>query len=205
MVQVKKREVEEAIRVAALALFGRHGFRGTKLTDIAARAGVGVGNIYSYFPSKTHLLYAVYRPWLLERLDAIRAEAEREREPRARLRTILLGLWRDTPEANPMLANALMEALATDVPGGGKKDTLLRDAEARITAMLRDALPADRHGVLEGDLFANLCLMSYDGFVINQHLGDLRDLERMVELVTGLLLGSAAPGRAQPIMSVKTA
>ena len=190
MVQVKKKEVEESIRDAAAALFSRKGFRGTKLSDIAREAGVGLGNIYSYFPSKTHLLYSVYRPWFLERLDGIERAATRAPNPRERVRAIFLGVWRDTPEENPNLANALMEALASDPPGSGKKDSLLKDSERRITEMLRAALPPERHFVLDGDLVSNLCLMAYDGFTINRRLGDLPDLERGADLIADLLLGT---------------
>jgi AcrR family transcriptional regulator len=208
MVQVKKAAVEQAIQDAALVLFSKFGFRGTKLSSIAEAAGVGVGNIYSYFPSKTHLLYSLYRPWFLDRLDAIKTAAGQESDPHDRVKTILLGLWRDTPAANPMLANALMEALATDTPGGGKKDPLLVDAEDRISAMLRDALPAARHGLLADDLIANLCLLAYDGFVINRHLGDMRDIDRMADLFAAMLLGAPAAeakGAIHPIKSAKTA
>jgi AcrR family transcriptional regulator len=205
VVQVKKQAVRDTIMDAALALFSEHGFKGTKLSDIARLAGVGVGNIYSYFPSKTHLLYSLYRPWFLDRLDNIEREAARCATPRERVRTILLGLWRDAPANNPKLANALIEALATDEPGGGKKDTLLRDAEVRLTDMLRAAMPASRHAMLDGDLIANLLLLAYDGFVVNRHLGDLRDLDRQAELMTGLLLGPAAGVAAQPIRSLNRA
>ena len=37
-----------------------------RLLDIAERAGIGVSSLYSYFPSKLHLLYAVFEPWQKE-------------------------------------------------------------------------------------------------------------------------------------------
>lgn len=197
MVQVKKKEVEDAILAAARALFAERGFRGTKLSDISREANVGLGNIYSYFPSKTHLLYAVYRPWFMARLDIIAREAAAEADPHRRLTTILLGLWQDTPAESPNLANALMEALASDPPGSGKKDNLLRDAETRITAMLTEALPPGRRAALTGDVVSNLCLMAYDGFTINRRLGDLPDIGRTADLVADLLLGTV--GGVRPV------
>lgn len=187
--QVKKQAVEDAITAAAFDLFSEFGFRETKLSDLAARAGVGVGSIYSYFPSKTHLLYRVFRPWFLGCLDETEAAARREPTPALRIQCILMSLWYGIPEANPGLANSLMEALATETPDTGKKDPLQRDAEARISAMLAEALPEERRSLVSGDVLSNLCLMAYDGFAINRRLGDLRDIEATAALFAGLLLG----------------
>jgi AcrR family transcriptional regulator len=196
VVQVKKQAIEDAIIAAAFELFSESGFRKTKLSDIAAMAGVGVGNIYSYFPSKTHLLYQVFRPWFLARLAETEALALRESTPLLRIQSILMSLWHGIPETNPGLANSLMEALATEAPGTGKMDPLLRDAEARISAMLADALPADRQTLVADDVLSNLCLMAYDGFAINRRIGDLKDIEATAALVAGLLLGES-PARSQ--------
>jgi AcrR family transcriptional regulator len=45
-----------AVLDAALALFSTQGYRATTLRDVAARAGVSVGNIYHHFPDK-HAIY----------------------------------------------------------------------------------------------------------------------------------------------------
>ena len=72
--------------------------------------------------------------------------------------------------------------------------------------MLRTALPPERHTLLRGDLDANLLLMAYDGFVVNRHLGDLRDLDRLADLMTDMMLGENQAVKAgQPIRSLNTA
>lgn len=206
MVQVKKPDIRDAIVASAAALFSERGYHATTVTQIAERAGIGVGNVYSYFSSKLHVLYEVYRPWLTAQLDLLETELARTTEPQARVRLILRALWQDIPNRDPWLANSLMEALATADPKGGKPDHLLLDTERRVTAMLRSALPADRHHLLEDDLLANLCLMAFDGFVINRRLQDLRDIGRMIDLVTDMLLGQeAAPRVSQSSISAKTA
>lgn len=206
MVQVKKPGVRDAILASARALFSTHGYHATTLTEIARRAGIGVGNVYSYFPSKLHILYEVYRPWFTAKLDALDAELEDTPEPRERLRLILRVLWQDIPSTDPWLANSLMEALATADPEGGKPDHLLLDAERRLTGMFRSALPSRRHDLLEGDLLANLCLMAFDGFVINRRLQDLRDTGQMIDLVVDLLQGpDEISAVAQGSRSAKTA
>lgn len=206
MVQVKKQDIRDALVASARGLFSERGYHATTVTDIAKRAGIGVGNVYSYFPSKLHLLYEVYRPWLTSRLDALDAELQSVESPRDRLRLILRTLWQDIPSRDPWLANSLMEALATADPAHGKPDQLLVDTERRLTEMLRVALPPGRQHLLRDDLLANLCLMAFDGFVINRRLQDLRDTGRTIELVVELLLGQE-PVRmvAQGSSSAKTA
>lgn len=46
---------------AALDLFVEKGFAGTRIEEVAARAGVSKGTLYLYFPSKEELLKAVIR------------------------------------------------------------------------------------------------------------------------------------------------
>ena len=46
---------------AALALFAERGFHGTRVPDIAERAGVATGTIYRYFETKEALVNAIYR------------------------------------------------------------------------------------------------------------------------------------------------
>jgi TetR/AcrR family transcriptional regulator, repressor of fatR-cypB operon len=53
----------EAILTAALHLFGERGFYGTAVPEVAKRARVAAGTIYTYFPSKEALVNALYRKW----------------------------------------------------------------------------------------------------------------------------------------------
>ncbi len=55
---------------AAMAEFALNGFAGTRLTDVAARAGISHGTIYNYFDSKETLFRALFRSRLVESLDA---------------------------------------------------------------------------------------------------------------------------------------
>jgi AcrR family transcriptional regulator len=61
------------IVAAALALFAERGFAATKLEDVAARAGIGKGTIYLYFPTKEDLFRAVVRQGLVPNLEAAEA------------------------------------------------------------------------------------------------------------------------------------
>jgi AcrR family transcriptional regulator len=198
LVQVKKETVRNAILDAARDLFSERGYHRTTLLDIAQRAGTGVSSLYSYYPSKLHLLYAVVEPWQKECIWRLEANVRKLDEPREKLRTILLGVWRDIPMDNIGLANSLMEALASADPGEEKPSPLLAWTEQRLRLMLESAVPAQPGRAVDYDLLSHLFLMAYDGFVINRRLNDLRDIERLVENVCEMLLPSArseqAPG-----------
>jgi len=50
---------EQAIIAAARTIFRKSGFEKTKIADIAKRAGVAEGSVYTYFENKNALLFAV--------------------------------------------------------------------------------------------------------------------------------------------------
>jgi AcrR family transcriptional regulator len=62
MIQTKKDDVKKRIEDAALVVFSTKGFVGTTMADIAREAGLSVGNIYRYYPSKDTLFYSVLSP-----------------------------------------------------------------------------------------------------------------------------------------------
>lgn len=59
----KKGDKAEAILDAALHVVMERGFHGATIPDIAARAGVAAGSIYTYFASKDVLVNTLYRKW----------------------------------------------------------------------------------------------------------------------------------------------
>ncbi len=193
MAQVLKPAVRRTIVEKAGVVFASEGYHNATVSMIAARAGVAVGTVYTYFPSKLHLLYAVYSPWLMARFDELEAKADAAKTPRAKIKAIVVGLWRDTPTQNPGLANSLMEALATADPAKGKIEPLLVKSEKRLAAILAKALPRSRRRYADA-LVGNLLLMAYDGYVINRRLGDLRDYAKLADIMADLLLGRADNG-----------
>lgn len=192
MVQVKKKEVRQAILDSAYDLFSERGYYDTTLQDIADFAGVGVSSLYSYFPSKLHLLYAVFEPWYKDALAQLEKRVSRMKSPRERLRAVLLGLWRDIPVANIGLTNSLMQALASADPQQKKPVPLLKWTEEQLARLLRVvALPSDGGEKLDYDALSTLFIMAYDGFVINRRLNDLRDFERLSDAVCNMVLKPA--------------
>jgi AcrR family transcriptional regulator len=194
VVQVKKKEIRQAILDSAYDLFSERGYHSTTLQDIAEFAGVGVSSLYSYFPSKLHLLYAVFEPWHKDAFQQLEKRVLRLRSPRDRLRAVLLGLWRDIPVANIGLTNSLMQALASADPDQKKPVPLLKWTEERLTKLLRTALQTGSTAPLDCDALSTLFIMAYDGFVINRRLNDLRDIERLSDAMCDVLLKSVETG-----------
>ncbi len=63
---------ERAILDAARAVFVEHGFDGARVSEIARRAQIGEGTIYSYYESKAELMLAVLQQFW----DGLTREAE---------------------------------------------------------------------------------------------------------------------------------
>ena len=67
------------------ALFAEKGFHGTSLRDIAKAVGMLPGSIYCHFPSKSHLLLAVYEEGVARVLAQVDRVLAAEAEPWTRL------------------------------------------------------------------------------------------------------------------------
>ena len=147
-----------------------------------------------------HLLYAVVEPWEKECFHKLEERVRKIKNPREKLRAILLGIWCDIPKDNIGLANSLMEALASADPAEKKPSPLLAWTEQRLMVMLNSALP---QGPINYDLLPNLFMMAQDGFVINRRLNDIRDMEGLVDTMCDMMIEPAIPvrlpgGRASP-------
>ena len=59
--QARSRETVDVILEAAAQVFERHGYAETTTDQVAERAGVSVGSVYQYFPSKDALLAALVK------------------------------------------------------------------------------------------------------------------------------------------------
>ncbi|ALG70824.1 TetR family transcriptional regulator [Azospirillum thiophilum] len=65
----------QEIVAAATDIFAERGFAAARLEEIAARAGIGKGTLYLYFPSKEDLFKAVVRTAILPNLEQAEALA----------------------------------------------------------------------------------------------------------------------------------
>lgn len=195
MAQVKKKVVRDAILQSAFRLFSRQGYEATTLSQIAGSAGVSSANVYVYFTSKLDILYAIYDPWLRDRLTRLERQLEEVRDRRTRLRLLLTALWRDIPGERNGFANNVMQAASISMPEEGYSPTLLGWVEERVAAMLRATLPPDRREALGSALFTHILMMAFDGFVINYHLRPGKHCSAAtINLMCRLLLGTLPVG-----------
>jgi AcrR family transcriptional regulator len=74
----RTRASKEKIIHEATLLFGQRGFRGAKLADVAAAAGLTEPGLLHHFPSKEHLLMGVLAE--RDRLDSEWMQAQRKRK-----------------------------------------------------------------------------------------------------------------------------
>lgn len=123
----------ETVPAAALALAGEKGWENVSLRDIAARAGVGLGELYDLYCDKTDILAGYGRMVDRATLARFGGISEGDFSPRERLfdllmerfevlnaqregvRSVLRGLWRDPKQAvigAPHLARSMAWMLA---------------------------------------------------------------------------------------------
>jgi AcrR family transcriptional regulator len=75
---------------AALALFIENGFAGTRVEDVAKRAGISKGAVYLYFPSKEALVEGLIRRAVVPIADtALAALVDYEGDPRIVITVVL--------------------------------------------------------------------------------------------------------------------
>ena len=92
----RRRLLEAAVRV-----FARAGYHGSRVGDIAEEAGVAHGLLYHYFSSKEEVLRTIFREnWgeLLERFRAVEGSDEPADEKLEGIAKILLRTWRNDPD-----------------------------------------------------------------------------------------------------------
>jgi TetR/AcrR family transcriptional regulator, cholesterol catabolism regulator len=91
----------EAIRDAAMHLFGKQGFSGTSMRDIAGAVGVLPGSLYAHIASKEALLAEIVEDGINRFLEAVRPHADSEATPTDKLRAMVIAhvaVVADNPE-----------------------------------------------------------------------------------------------------------
>lgn len=97
---------------AAAQAFARHGFRGATTRAIAQAAGVAEGTIFRYFPTKRHLLLALFEAFTIRPIQQ-QLQALEMMEPREWLETFLAERL-TAMRAHLPLMQALYQEIRTD-------------------------------------------------------------------------------------------
>lgn len=193
MAQVKKAELRKAILSSAFELFKDKGYAHCPMTDIARAAETSVSNLYSYFPSKLHLLYEVYIPLLTARLMELANTARNIADPKKRLRHIFLVLWRDLPREHDGFARNLIQAIATAPPDLEKPHEPLQRNVDFIHDLVLECLPEERRFLFQDSTVSYLAWMAFDGFALNLGKEEDQDYDHMVDHFADMLLGPETP------------
>jgi len=189
MAQTKKEGVRDAILEAAFRQFSDRGYVDSSIPAIAREAGISTANVYVYFKSKLEILYTLYEPWLMERLDKLDRSLSRVKDPRERFQRLLTALWRDLPRESNGFANNVMQALSTTRGGDEYSPHLREQFQARVAAWLEACLQIPTQ---DGSHLAGVLLMAFDGYTMNAHLGS----GIVCDVKTLRLLGDMLAGRA---------
>ena len=71
--QRRKEDRPKEITAAAVAAFAENGYAGTRIEEVAQRAGISKGLLYLYFKTKEDLFKSVVRSFVVPRIDALTA------------------------------------------------------------------------------------------------------------------------------------
>ncbi|MCY0918625.1 MULTISPECIES: TetR family transcriptional regulator [unclassified Streptomyces] len=124
---------------ASAQLAGRGGFDAVQMREVAEAAGVALGTLYRYFPSKVHLLVATMQDQLQHMHTTLRKRPPAGDDPAARVAETLMGAFRAL-QREPHLADAMVRALTfADRSVSPEVDTVSR----LTTAIILDAMGLD--------------------------------------------------------------
>ena len=128
----RRRAMEAAVTLAA-----RGGFAAVQMRDVAGEAGIALGTLYRYFPSKEHLHVSILAEWVtsfeeLEQSDPSPGDTPAERVIETFRRAMQL-------HVDPDVVGALVKALASADPGIAD---LTREVNGAMTRTLTRAIHA---------------------------------------------------------------
>lgn len=186
----RQRSRRARIILAATDIAQASGYDGVLMRDVARTAGVALGTMYRYFPSKAHLLVAVLAAQLGRfELHACRSLDDID-DPYDRLRRVISMLTAEMQRA-PLMTDALARGFAQASFAAGTDMDEVRDQLSEMFASLMSAYrPSSRHRDI-GDLLADVWATDILGLALGTNSLDavsfrfsrLLDLLRRNEMV----------------------
>ncbi|GGO29301.1 TetR/AcrR family transcriptional regulator [Micromonospora parathelypteridis] len=142
----KRERTRQAIVDAAVDLFERHGYEGTKIADIAEAAEIGTRTFFSYFASKEELLFPESDARVAAAVSAIAG-----RKPGDSPADLLVRALRDVNDHSTEMASPtalLRMRLMQTVPAvRGRGLQIQLDAQLEIARHLQAAFPDELDAV----------------------------------------------------------
>jgi TetR/AcrR family fatty acid metabolism transcriptional regulator len=183
---IAQEEKRKQILDAAVRVFARSGYHGSRVGDIAEEAGVAHGLLYHYFSSKEQVLQTIFREnWgeLLERFRAVEVSDETAGEKLAGIAKILLRTWRNDPD----LVTVMVREVARSAQLQGQVDEV-REAFAIVQRVIEQG---QEDGSFRPDVDARLASwVVYGG---------------LEEVLTGWVLGQLPAGGEEVQLAERTA
>src|SRR5262245_10864357 len=134
---------------AAVRVFARTGYHGSRVGDIAEEAGVAHGLLYHYFDSKEQVLQIVFREnfgELLQRFHEVEETDEPAAEKLAGIAKILLRTWRNDPD--------LVTVMVREVARSPQLQTQVVEVREAFAIIERVIVQGQEEGVFRRDLDA---------------------------------------------------
>jgi AcrR family transcriptional regulator len=171
---------------AAVRVFARNGFHGSRVGDIAEEAGVAHGLLYHYFRSKDEVLETIFREtWsgLVSETKRIEDSGDALREQLRRFARIYLGSWLMTPE----LIRVLVREVARS-PDIGNRVAEIRELFLALERMIeaareRGEVRADCNAQLAAWVVYGALEEILTGWVLGQLPAEEEDVERAVTTI----------------------
>lgn len=183
---IAQEERRRQILDAAVRVFARSGYHGSRVGDIAEEAGVAHGLLYHYFPSKEAVLQTIFREnWgaLIERFRAVEAADEPAPEKLEGIAKILLRTWRNDPD----LVTVMVREVARSQQLQGQVEEV-REAFVIVQRVIEEGQAT---GAFRPDLDARLASwVVYGG---------------LEEVLTGWVLGQLPAGEDEVAKAERTA
>ncbi len=171
---------------AAVRVFARRGYHGSRVGDIATEAGVAHGLLYHYFASKDEVLETVFREnfgELLERFRAVEASDESAPEKLEGIAKILLRTWRNDPD--------LVTVMVREVARSPQLQSQVDEVGEAFAILQRVIEQGQADGAFRRDLDARLASwIVYGG---------------LEEVLTGWVLGQLPDGDEEVARAERTA
>jgi len=102
-----REKTRRAILAAAVELFARRGYSGTKTEEIARKAGISKGLIYAHFDAKQDILFAILQEQMIRVFPAMFREQD-TRPPQERLLSIV-DAWLEYIKTEPDLVRLSLQ------------------------------------------------------------------------------------------------
>ena len=204
--QERSRLTVDALLEATARILMKEGYDRASTNRIADVAGVSIGSLYQYFPSKEALVAAVIDRHMQEMMQVVRdALVKVATRPIGEAARELVRVMIDAHRVNPKLHRVLVE----QVPRVGRLDNIKAiDREAYV--LVRGYLEAHRRelGIPDTDMAAFVCVTTVEALTHAAvvHRSDVLSEERataFVDEVTALILRYLMPHQIAKVGSVQ--